>query len=197
MATSPAPGVYATTVTRPELFRNYLTEQIRLLIRNHGVPVEVGPSAEPIPLHFAFAEAPTSKARSPTSIERPLRDLFDVPDLAAIDDAIVNGTYDAGARRAAAARAVHRAARRLFAAPPAALHRHRARALPELRPLHQLPVLHRRVRASRRAAMIADGRGRLRRLRRAGQRGHAAPAHSDAGRRRRRRRACRRCRPIT
>ena len=36
------PGVYATTVTRPNLFRAYLTEQIQLLIENHGVPVEIG-----------------------------------------------------------------------------------------------------------------------------------------------------------
>ena len=33
------PGVHETTVTQPSLFRAYLTEQIRLLIENHGVPV--------------------------------------------------------------------------------------------------------------------------------------------------------------
>ena len=48
------PGVYETTVTRPDLFRAYLTEQIKLLIENHGVPVEIGESSEPIPVHFAF-----------------------------------------------------------------------------------------------------------------------------------------------
>ena len=36
------PGVHETTVTQPGLFRAYLTEQIRLLIENHGVPVEIG-----------------------------------------------------------------------------------------------------------------------------------------------------------
>src|SRR4029077_3202566 len=35
------PGAYETTVTRPDLFRVYLTEQIRLLIENHHVPVEI------------------------------------------------------------------------------------------------------------------------------------------------------------
>ena len=35
------PGLHETTVTRPDLFRTYLTEQIRLLIENHGVPVIV------------------------------------------------------------------------------------------------------------------------------------------------------------
>src|SRR5689334_1903620 len=48
------PGVHETSVTRPDLFRIYLTEQIRLLIENHGLPVEVGESCEPIPLHFAY-----------------------------------------------------------------------------------------------------------------------------------------------
>ena len=39
------PGVYETTITRPDLFRAYLTEQINLLIENHGVPVEIGESS--------------------------------------------------------------------------------------------------------------------------------------------------------
>ena len=43
------PGIHETTVTRPDLFRTYLTEQITLLIENHGVPVEIGESGEPIP----------------------------------------------------------------------------------------------------------------------------------------------------
>ena len=48
------PGVYETTVTRPDLFRAYFTEQIKLLIENHAVPVEIGKSNEPIPIHFAY-----------------------------------------------------------------------------------------------------------------------------------------------
>src|SRR5690606_236294 len=48
------PGVYMTTVTQPSLFFDYLVEQIGLLVRNHGVPVEIGESDVPIPLHFSF-----------------------------------------------------------------------------------------------------------------------------------------------
>jgi AMP nucleosidase len=88
------PGNYATTITRPALFRRYLTEQIRLLIRNHGVPVEVGPSSVPIPLHFAFADIVYIEGKLPEQLDRPLRDIFDVPDLQVMDDAIVNGTYE-------------------------------------------------------------------------------------------------------
>lgn len=47
------PGHYATTITRPDLFENYLKQQIGLLIRNHNVPVTIGVSDTPIPLHFA------------------------------------------------------------------------------------------------------------------------------------------------
>src|SRR5690606_39866637 len=37
-----APGYYSTTVTRPDLFESYLTEQVKLIMRNHGVPVTIG-----------------------------------------------------------------------------------------------------------------------------------------------------------
>jgi len=88
------PGVYATTVTRPALFRSYLTEQLRLLIRSHGVPVEIGPSTVPMPLHFAFTDIVDIEGKLSDRLDRPLRDIFDVPDLAVMDDAIVNGTYE-------------------------------------------------------------------------------------------------------
>ena len=56
-----------------------------------------------------------------------MRDVFDLPDSAAMDDGIANGTWEPSpARRSPVA--VHRAARGLFAAPPAPLHRHLARA---------------------------------------------------------------------
>ncbi len=86
------PGRYATTVTRPDLFRQYLIQQIDLLITNHGQPVEIGPSQTPIPVHFAMG--------SDTSVPQEgagdftLRDVFDVPDLSTTNDDIVNGTYE-------------------------------------------------------------------------------------------------------
>lgn len=92
------PGVHETSVTRPDLFRAYLTEQIGLLIQNHGVPVEIGESAEPIPIHFAYRRdinieaAITTGENSP--VARSLRDAFDVPDLATMDDSIADGTFE-------------------------------------------------------------------------------------------------------
>jgi AMP nucleosidase len=84
------PGVHETTVTRPDLFRSYLTEQIELLLENHSVPVEIGESDEPIPVHFAYPN--DINIESNFAGDRPLRDLFDTPDLATMDDSIVNGT---------------------------------------------------------------------------------------------------------
>jgi AMP nucleosidase len=90
----PIPGHFTTTITRPDLFESYLTEQIRLIMRNHGVPVTVGESATPIPLHFAFFEDRYVDGSVADSIRRPIRDLFDVPDLDGTDDQIANGTFE-------------------------------------------------------------------------------------------------------
>jgi len=89
-----APGHYSTTITRPDLFETYLLEQLRLLIKNHGVPVTVGESETPIPVHFAFLEGTHVDASVADRIQRPLRDLFDVPDLNGTDDHIANGTFE-------------------------------------------------------------------------------------------------------
>ncbi|UGA47971.1 AMP nucleosidase [Bradyrhizobium quebecense] len=92
------PGVHETSITRPDIFRTYLTEQIGLLIKNHGVAVEIGESNEPIPIHFAYRrdiniEAALTIADS-SAFTRSLRDVFDTPDLAAMDDAIADGTFE-------------------------------------------------------------------------------------------------------
>ncbi len=87
------PGSYATTITRPDLFKTYLTEQIELLLNNHGQPITIGLSDTPIPLHFALGSGvpiPQDGAADFT-----LRDVFDVPDLGTTNDDIVNGTYNA------------------------------------------------------------------------------------------------------
>ncbi|MGR3616891.1 MAG: AMP nucleosidase [Paracoccaceae bacterium] len=85
------PGTYSTTVTRPDLFRNYLIQQIDLLFRNHGQPVQIGSSETPIPVHFAVAANPNLTI--PQEGEGfTLRDVFDVPDLSTTNDDIVNGT---------------------------------------------------------------------------------------------------------
>jgi AMP nucleosidase len=86
------PGTYATTVTRPDLFRNYLIQQISLLMDSHGVEVQIGPSNTPMPVHFAVAGNPNVSVPQEGVLEFSLRDVFDVPDLATTNDDIVNGT---------------------------------------------------------------------------------------------------------
>jgi AMP nucleosidase len=93
------PGVYETTITRPELFEGYLVDQLSLLIQNHGMPVRVGSSDTPIPLHFAMGEDARVEGSIVDTLHRPLRDIFDVPDLNTTDDHIVNGAARPGAPR--------------------------------------------------------------------------------------------------
>ncbi|OOY08288.1 MULTISPECIES: AMP nucleosidase [unclassified Thioclava] len=85
------PGTYTATITRPDLFRNYLTQQLGLLIKNHNIPVTIGPSDTPIPVHFAVAAHPEVTVPQEGVLDFSLRDVFDVPDLAGMNDDIVNG----------------------------------------------------------------------------------------------------------
>ncbi len=85
------PGTYVTTITRPDLFRNYLIQQIGLLIENHGISVMIGVSDTPIPVHFATGTDTTITVPHEGVMEFTLRDVFDVPDLSTTNDDIVNG----------------------------------------------------------------------------------------------------------
>jgi AMP nucleosidase len=94
------PGTYETTLTRPDLFASYYREQFRLLLENHGVSLEVGTSVQPVPVHFSFAEHDHIEGSLTPERRLLLRDLFDLPDLGAMDDGIANGTYVARAGEA-------------------------------------------------------------------------------------------------
>ncbi len=48
------PGAYATSVARPELFRDYLVEQLEHLGRDYDVAVSVGRSASEIPYAYVI-----------------------------------------------------------------------------------------------------------------------------------------------
>ena len=50
------PGRFETTLSRPDLYGDYYLEQFTLLLQNHGVELEIGTSAQPIPVHFSFVE---------------------------------------------------------------------------------------------------------------------------------------------
>lgn len=88
-----SPGLYQTTLTAPQLFKNYLIAQFSLILQNYDTTIRIGESTTPIPLHFAFHPHETLKGDALNAQEQPLRDLFDVPDLNTTDDEIANGTY--------------------------------------------------------------------------------------------------------
>jgi len=88
------PGTYETTLTRPDLFADYYLQQFQLLLNNHGVSIEVGLGPDPIPVHFSLDEHQHLEGSMPADRRLLLRDQFDLPDLAAMDDGIANGTYE-------------------------------------------------------------------------------------------------------
>ena len=87
------PGCYESTVTRPDLFASYLLEQFRLLRRNHQIEIQVGLSQQPIPIHFSFADNDHVEGSLSPERRMLMRDIFDLPDLEAMDDGIANGTW--------------------------------------------------------------------------------------------------------
>ncbi|WP_291009832.1 AMP nucleosidase [Hydrogenophaga sp.] len=88
------PGRFETTITRPDLYGGYLLEQFSLLLANHGGELEVGISAQPIPIHFSFADHEHVEGQLSAERRALMRDVFDLPDLTAMDDGIANGTHE-------------------------------------------------------------------------------------------------------
>jgi AMP nucleosidase len=88
-------GCFETTLTRPDLYASYYLEQFDLLRQNHGVEIEVGTSTQPIPVHFSFAENDHIEGTLSPERRMLMRDVFDLPNLNAMDDGIANGTWEA------------------------------------------------------------------------------------------------------
>ncbi len=85
-------GRYLTTLTRPLLFARYYREQFRLLLKNHGVPIEIGVSETPIPVHFAFPDGVHVEGDLMPERVNKLAENFYLPNLADLDDSIANGS---------------------------------------------------------------------------------------------------------
>ena len=89
------PGVYETTLTRPDVFADYYLEQFRLLLENHpGTLLEIGVSQQPIPIHFSFEEQDHIEGTLSIVQRAAMRGLFDLPDLTAMEDTIANGSWE-------------------------------------------------------------------------------------------------------
>lgn len=81
-------GKYCTTVTRPTLFREYLTEQLTLLENEYGARFEVTASQHEIPYPFVIDGSELVLNRSITT---SLAQYFPTTELAKISDGITDG----------------------------------------------------------------------------------------------------------
>jgi AMP nucleosidase len=87
------PGAFAATVTRPDVFRAYLTEQLDHLIEDYGVSVAVERSRQEIPYPYVL-DGVDLAIHAVTSLE--LARFFPATDLAHIGDEIVDGDWSVG-----------------------------------------------------------------------------------------------------
>jgi AMP nucleosidase len=82
------PGLYAQSVTRPELFEDYLAEQIDFLLGNYDVEIEVGRSRQEIPYPYVLGDIELGDVAS-----ADLSRYFPATELAQIGDEIADGAW--------------------------------------------------------------------------------------------------------
>jgi AMP nucleosidase len=87
-----APGVYATTVTQPAFFREYLLEQLRPLVEDFGAVIEVRESDQEIPYPFV-TDSGNEFIRGDLSVAELARH-FPTPLLSSVGDEIADGLWD-------------------------------------------------------------------------------------------------------
>jgi AMP nucleosidase len=92
-----APGRYAMTVTRPDLFRDYLVEQLTLLKQDFEVEIEVGRSSQEMPFPYVLDGQANIDLADIGSAE--IARHFPTTELAYIGDEIADGGWAADAAR--------------------------------------------------------------------------------------------------
>ena len=85
-------GQYAATITHPELFRDYLIDQLDLLMADYDVTVEVGRSEVEIPYPYVLDGA--DDLRLDAAAARDLARHFPTTELAHIGDELPDGLWD-------------------------------------------------------------------------------------------------------
>ncbi|HSX87766.1 MAG TPA: AMP nucleosidase [Pseudomonas sp.] len=86
------PGTYSITVTHPQAFRKYLLEQLRPLMNDFTVRVEVGVSQQNIPYPYVVEQGDELAGSGVTAAE--LARVFPSTDLSAATDGTADGLYD-------------------------------------------------------------------------------------------------------
>ena len=80
-------GTFATTVTRPALFADYLTEQLALLQDDYAIEIEVGRSNQEIPFPYVIDASSGLGTLRPADLAKH----FPATELAAIGDELADG----------------------------------------------------------------------------------------------------------
>ncbi|HDY97596.1 MAG TPA: AMP nucleosidase [Pseudomonas sabulinigri] len=86
------PGTYSVTVTQPAAFRRYLLDQLRPLMSDFTVTIEVGSSQANIPYPYVVEQGDELGASGVTAAE--LARVFPSTDLSAANDGTADGLYD-------------------------------------------------------------------------------------------------------
>ena len=86
------PGSYATTITRPEMFRAFLVEQLELLMADYDISLETGRSQIEIPYPYVLDGAADLKLDAAAASE--LARWFPTTELAQIGDELADGLWD-------------------------------------------------------------------------------------------------------
>ncbi len=87
-----APGSYAVTVTRPDLYRDYLIEQISLLMADFAVSISVGRSTQEIPFPYVLDGAVDIAMADVGSAD--IARHFPATELAFIGDEVADGVWN-------------------------------------------------------------------------------------------------------
>ena len=86
------PGTYSITVTHPEDFRKYLLDQLRPLMAEFTICLEVGPSSQAIPYPYVVEQGDELAGSGVTAGE--LARVFPSTDLSAATDGTADGLHD-------------------------------------------------------------------------------------------------------
>ena len=86
-------GLYATSITQPALFREYLTEQLDFLLADFDVRVEVGRSRQEIPYPYVLDAEHGIDLGGAASVD--ISRIFPATMLSQIGDEVVDGLWNA------------------------------------------------------------------------------------------------------
>ena len=86
-----AVDTYAGTITNPELFRNYLLEQLGRVRQELQAAIYVRPSSEPIPLQFALD--PYALSEENNAKAGGIEQFFPTPNLIEVNDDVIDGRH--------------------------------------------------------------------------------------------------------